>query len=288
MKWFFGVVVLLNLCAALWGSLKAHPQVDIHAQEVSPRSIRLLPPDWGESTLAPRSDAASAALSVPPEAGQTKLAANLDSDPASAVPGKVVEAPKAEAQPAPLKTGSKAKTEAKAEPNALLKTELKAEAKPTVAASQNACFNWGELSDKTLGKVKPELAALRVKAAEHARQVGGSGKYWVYVPAKSNAADTRKVAADLKAKGFDNYAVQNEGEFKGALSLGLFGKEHGATAMLEKLKSAGFSDAHVSQRGGTALTSLSFTGLTVQQTQALNALQRRLAPGSALKAVSCS
>jgi hypothetical protein len=273
MKWFFGVVVLLNLFAALWGSLKTHPQVDIHAQEVSPRSIRLLPPDWGESTLAPRSDAASAALSVPPEAGQTKLTANLDSAPASAVSGKVAEAkalPKAEAQPA------------------LLKTELKAEAKPAVVAPPNACLNWGELSDKTLAKVKPELVALRVNAAEHARQVGRSGKYWVYVPAKSNAADTRKVAADLKAKGFDNYAVQNEGEFKGALSLGLFGKEEGATAMLEKLKSAGFADARVSQRGGKALTSLSFTGLTAQQTQALNALQHRLAPSSALKSVSCS
>lgn len=289
MKWFFGVVVLLNLFAALWGSLKSHPQMDIHAQEVSPRSIRLLPADWGEGTLAPRSDAASAAINVKPEAG-TKLVANLDPATSSALLNKPQEA--SAVAKAEVKAVPKAESQVAAKPEAkpLVKTELKAppnaEPKSAQVAQQDACFHWAELDAKTLGKVKQELAVLKVKAVEHARQAAG-GKFWVYVPAKPNDADTHKASADLKAKGFDNYAVQNEGEFKGALSLGLFGKEDGAKAFLEKLKSAGVADAHISQRGG-ALTSLSLNGLTPQQAAALNSLQRRMAPSVALKSVSCS
>jgi len=281
MKWFFGVVVLLNLFAALWGSLKTRPQMDIHAQEVSPRSIRLLPADWGEGTLAPRSDAASAALNVKPEPGPTKLVANLDPASSSALLNKPAAAA------APLKAEPKTEpAAATGKPDAApaeAKPAAKAEAK---LAQQDTCVNWGELDAKTLGRVKPELTVLKLKATEHARQVGG-GKSWVYVPAKPDAAEMHKLSADLKAKGFANYAVQNEGEFQGALSLGLFAKEDGAHALFEKLKSASFGEARISKRG-SALTSLSFSGLTAQQAEALTTLQRRMTPSIALKTISCS
>lgn len=278
MKWFFGVVVLLNLCVGLWSVLKTRPQMDIHAQEVSPRSIRLLPADWGEGTLAPRSDTASAAMSVKPEPGPTKLVANLDPSTSSALLNQP-----APAKPEPAAAPSKAAASqpaAKAEPK-----PVAAKAEPKLA-QQDACFNWGELDAKTLGRVKPELAQLKVKASERVRQAGG-GKFWVYMPVKPGAEQSQKISAELKTKGFDNYPAQHEGELKGALSLGLFAKEDGAQALLDKLKSAGFAEARINQRGG-ALTSLSFSGLNAQQVQALTTLQRRQAPGIALKSVSCS
>jgi hypothetical protein len=298
MKWFFGVVVLLNLAVALWGTLKTHPASDIHAQEISPHSIRLLPADWKEGTLAPSTDA-SAAIAKP-AVEPTKLVANLDPSNASALLAQPQPAAKPDAKPA-------AKVEAKPEPKPEAKPEVKTatapkpevkpaaapkpESKPvvaakpdtTVAAAAKACYEWGELDGKTLGRVKPELAVLKLKADEHPGQGGHGGKFWVYYPAAQ-----KDKSADLIAKGFNNYPVHNEGEYKDTLSLGLFVKEEGARELMQRLKAAGFDAVQMIQRGSGTRTLLSFKQLDTQQDEALHKLQQRMAPGVPLKHLTCS
>jgi cell division septation protein DedD len=252
MKWFFGVVVLLNLLVALWGNLKTHPAADIHAQEVSPRAIRLLPADWGEGTLNPGADVRAASL-------------------ASAPVGK------------PHAPSGPAKTEPKQDASAPAKAESAKAPAAAKVASANACYDWGELDGHALTRIRPQLVALNLTASEQAGKPGRGSKFWVYYPAQQKAK-----SAELKGKGFDNYQVQNEGEFKGALSLGLFAKESGANDLLAKLKNAGFTDAQITPRGGVQHATLSFKNLTAQQSSALQKLQQRMAPGVALKSTPCS
>lgn len=272
MKWFFGVVVLLNLLVALWGNLKTHPAADIHAQEVSPHAIRLLPANWGENTLNPGADIRAAAMASAPLSKPKTLP-----DPAQAMTAKPEASASVSVKTAPKSEGKAAA--AKPEPAKAESAKASAEAQ---VASTNVCYDWGELDSRILTRIRPELAALKITASEQVGKPGRGSKFWVYYPAQQKAK-----AAELKSKGFDSYQVQNEGEFKGTLSLGLFAKEDGAKELLTKLKGAGFADALIVQRGGTQHATLSFKGLTAQQNSALLKLQKRMAPGVALKSMSC-
>jgi hypothetical protein len=46
MKWFLVLIVVLNLAVAGYGAFKQRPPADVHAQEISPEQVKLLPPDW--------------------------------------------------------------------------------------------------------------------------------------------------------------------------------------------------------------------------------------------------
>lgn len=254
MKWFLALVVVLNLAVALYGSLKQRPAVDIHAQEVSPEQLKLLPNGWA----AP---AAPAEVSAP--TAQTALPASLDDKPAvAAAPASAPAASKPEAKPVP-------------------------ETVPPTKPEALACFQWGPLSDSQLVRVKGRLASLKLAAGQlkevQSSELRGSGKFWVYHPALSTRAESQTLLAELKSKGFDGYIVQNDG-YQGSVSLGLFGKEESAKALAAKAQAAGFAKVHVEQRGQKVTSTLLTLGsLTSEQAGRLAALQKRLAPGVALK-----
>lgn len=255
MKWFLALVVALNLAVALYGSLKQRPAVDIHAQEVSPELLKLLPVGWVAS-------APTAVASAP--TAQTALPASLDDKPAAAAaPAPALAMSKPEATPAPEKMQP-------AKPEAL------------------ACFQWGPLSDSQLARVKGRLASLKLAAGQlkeaQSRELRGSGKFWVYHPALATRAETQALLAELKGKGFDGYIVQNEG-YQGSVSLGLFGKEESAKALAAKAQAAGFAKVHVEPRGQQVTsTVLTLGSLTGEQAGRLVVLQKRMVPGVALKA----
>ncbi|MBI3145736.1 MAG: SPOR domain-containing protein [Pseudogulbenkiania sp.] len=258
MKWFLALVVVLNLAVALYGSLKQRPAVDIHAQEVSPEQLKLLPVGW----VASASAVPTAEASTP--GAQTALPASLDDKPAVA------------AAPAPAPAASK--------PAAAPVPEKAPPAKPEALA----CFQWGPLSDSQLARVRGRLASLHLAAGQlkeaQSSELRGSGKFWVYHPALATRAETQTLLAELKGKGFDGYIVQNDG-YQGSVSLGLFGKEESAKALAAKAQAAGFAKVHVEPRGQQVTSTLLTLGsLTAEQAGRLAALQKRLAPRVALKA----
>ncbi len=62
-------------------------------------------------------------------------------------------------------------------------------------------------------------------------------RYWVYLPPLRSQAEARSVIANLKRKGITDVAVVGSGEFKNAVSLGLFGSRENArerVALLQK------------------------------------------------------
>ncbi|WP_159874563.1 SPOR domain-containing protein [Aquitalea denitrificans] len=283
MKWFLVLIVVLNLAVAGYGAFKQRPPADVHAQEISPEQVKLLPPDW-QPASAPQADA-SAPLKVVASMPQTEALKPEDlgktaSQPAAVKPAKV------DASVPVAKSEIKKTVETKPAEKAADKP--KPEAAKAEPAKALACYDWGTLDAKLLARVKGGLPGLKLKAEQMVEsskgEVKGNGKFWVYHPPLATQSETQTLSAELKDKGFDNYIVHSA-EFKGSVSLGLFGQEAAAKAMLARVKAAGFDKVAIEQKGQkSAATVLSFKALDAQQAERLQALQKRLTPGIALQA----
>jgi hypothetical protein len=282
MKWFIGTLVVVNLLAALYGALKQKPEVDIHAQEVNAAQLKMLPANW----KPPLASAPEASVPVTDIASSMPQAEAMPAPPAVASTTATVAAPK-EAKPAVLAAKPEAKVpEAKAEDKAVKPAETKvADAKPAAAT---LCYSWGGLDPQQLARVQGGVPLLKLSSPPQASVVDqrrGSGKTWVFYPPLATQAETQTLVAELKAKGFDSYIVQTAGEFKGHLSLGLFGREEGAQALVKRLKAAGYDKAKVDSRGDVVkVTTLSFRQLDEATASKLKALQKRLLPGIPVQA----
>lgn len=293
MKWFLAFVVALNLLVGAFGVLRQPVPVDIHSQEVNPGQLKILPADWQPPADASAVSAERMVVASSPVAASAPVAKVQASSPAAAHKAAPAAAkPKPAAVPAPAKPATATPAAAKPAPVAAKPPLKKAEA--VVESKPQQCAQWPGLSDSLLKRVQSGLAALKLSPAQmsSASVAGpaarGSVRYWVYYPEQANGAVAQALSTELKAKGFDNYMVQNEGEFKGALSLGLFGKEEVARALMTRLKSAGYDKAKIDARGGkTQSTTLNFKALSQAQSDALLALQQRLTPGLGLKQTSC-
>jgi hypothetical protein len=282
MKWFIGTLVVVNLLAALYGALKQKPEVDIHAQEVNAAQLKMLPANW----KPPLASAPEASAPVTDIASSMPQAEAMSAPPAVTSATATVAAPK-ETKPAVLAAKPEAKVlEAKAEDKAAKPAETKvADAKPAAAT---LCYSWGGLDPQQLARVQGGVPLLKLSSPPQASVVDqrrGSGKTWVFYPPLATQAETQTLVAELKAKGFDSYIVQTAGEFKGHLSLGLFGREEGAQALVKRLKAAGYDKAKVDSRGDVVkVTTLSFRQLDEATASKLKALQKRLLPGIPVQA----
>ncbi|WP_236687647.1 SPOR domain-containing protein [Chromobacterium subtsugae] len=277
-KWLVALVVVLNLVVAMYGSFKQRPPMDVHAQEVSPGQVKLLPTGWTPDASAGQASAPHAAASAPASAAKAAsaplAAAKTDkhAKPAASAPQEQAKSAKAQAKPAAKQEASKP---------AAAKS---AEAAPPAA---KACYRWAGLSDSLLARVKGGVPSLKLKAGQlqedSKEESKGSGRFWVYYPPLATQAETKTLSAELKDKGFDNYLVSGD-EFKGNLSLGLFGREDAAKTLAARLKAAGYDKAVVKSKSEAAkMTTLSFKDLDAAQAEHLKALQKRLTPGIALK-----
>ncbi len=282
MKWFIGTLVVVNLLAALYGALKQKPEVDIHAQEVNAAQLKMLPANW-KPPLASAPEASAPATDI---ASSMPQAEAMPAPPAVASATATVAAPK-ETKPAVLAAKPETKVqEAKAEDKTAKPAETKvADAKPAAAT---LCYSWGGLDPQQLARVQGGVPLLKLSSPPQASVVDqrrGSGKTWVFYPPLATQAETQTLVAELKAKGFDSYIVQTAGEFKGHLSLGLFGREEGAQALVKRLKAAGYDKAKVDSRGDVVkVTTLTFRQLDEATASKLKALQKRLLPGIPVQA----
>jgi len=286
MKWFLVLIVVLNLAVAGYGSFKQRPLADVHAQEISPEQVKLLPADW-QPASAPAGEA-SAPLKVLASMPQTEALKPEDLSKAASQPvaGKPA---KAEASAATAKAEVKNPPPAKPVEKPAGKTadKPKTEAIKAEPGKALACYDWGTLDARLLTRVKGGLPGLKLKPEQLVEsskgEAKGNGKFWVYHPPLATQSETQTLSAELKDKGFDNYIVHSA-EFKGSVSLGLFGQESAAKAMQARVKAAGFDKVAIEQKGQkSAATVLSFKALEPQQAERLQALQKRLTPGIALQ-----
>lgn len=158
-------------------------------------------------------------------------------------------------------------------------------ATPTVAVS---CYEWGEFSGAELERVSNALNTLQLGNKLTRRDSEHAIGFWVYIaPLKDKAAVAQKVA-QLKARGVTEYfAVQEEGEWLNAISLGMFSTREAAQKFLEKLNAKDVRSAKVGERASkTKTTAFAISGLDAEKNGKLLALQKDF-QGTELKSVTC-
>lgn len=122
-----------------------------------------------------------------------------------------------------------------------------AAAKPQPVAL--SCLEWGSftLADTPRAEKALESLALGTRLAQ--RRTEEQAGWWVFIPPQGNRQAALKKAAELKGLGVDDYfIVQEEGEQRWALSLGVFRTEEAAQARLATLRGQGVRSAVVGPR----------------------------------------
>jgi hypothetical protein len=161
--------------------------------------------------------------------------------------------------------------------------------RPAVAPSRkSACIQWGSFSSAELPAAQDAIGALGLGARVSALEVPSVAGWWVYIPPLRNRAEVDRKIRELDALGItEYYAVENEGEMRNAISLGIFKSEEAARAFLDALRAKGVAAAQLGRREHR-ITQTAF--LVRDPDAATSARMAEVAnrfPGSELKALDC-
>ena len=123
-------------------------------------------------------------------------------------------------------------------------------ASPPVALK---CMEWGSFTIADAPRAEKTLEPLALGARLAQRRTEETAGWWVFIPAQARAANARqaalKKAAELRALGVEDYfIVQEEGQHRWALSLGVFRTEDAARARLAVLRAQGVRSAMLGAR----------------------------------------
>lgn len=120
---------------------------------------------------------------------------------------------------------------------------------PPPTSMPAVCVEWGSFAGAEVVRADAAIAALGLPEAVVQRRVSDGDGYWVHMsPLKTKAEVDRKVS-ELKSLGIaDFYVVQDAGQWRNAVSLGLFKSEEAAEAMLAGLRERGVRSAIVTRR----------------------------------------
>jgi hypothetical protein len=123
--------------------------------------------------------------------------------------------------------------------------------KPAVAAAAvtSACMEWGSFTLVDAPRAEQALEPLALGARLAQRRTEEVAGWWVFMPPQGSRQAAVRKAAELKTLGVSEYfIVQEEGEYRWALSLGVFRSEEAAQARLAALRAQGVRTARVGPR----------------------------------------
>lgn len=154
--------------------------------------------------------------------------------------------------------------------------------------STAVCMEWSDFSGTDLKRANEALAGVQLGSKLSQRAIEYNIGYWVYIPPLKDKASINQKLVQLKARGIEEYfVVQEEGEWKHAISLGVFKSEDAAQKFLESLQSRDIHSAKIGERASKLkATVFVFNGLDAPITDKLTTLQKDF-PGSELKKVEC-
>src|SRR5262249_35567784 len=116
-------------------------------------------------------------------------------------------------------------------------------------AVPTACVEWGIFAGPAVARADSALARLELPQDRLERTVTDAGGYWVYVPPLKTKAETDRKVGELKALGInDFFIVPDAGQWRNAISLGIFRTDEAAQAFLAKLKERGVRSAIAERR----------------------------------------
>jgi SPOR domain len=124
---------------------------------------------------------------------------------------------------------------------------------PPVSAAKkqslaSTCLEWGSFTVADAPRAEQALEPLGLGARLAQRRTEELAGWWVFIPAQGDRQSALKRAAELRNLGIDYFIVQEEGEHRWALSLGVFRSEEAAQARLAGLRAQGVRGARIGPR----------------------------------------
>ena len=133
--------------------------------------------------------------------------------------------------------------------NKVEKPAAKPAAAPAPAGAPIACMEWGSFTVADAPRAEQALEPLALGARLAQRRTEEVAAWWVFIPSQGSRQGALRKAAELKNLGVGEYfIVQEEGEHRWALSLGVFRSEEAAQAHLAALRKQGVRSAGVGPR----------------------------------------
>ncbi|HEU4351709.1 MAG TPA: SPOR domain-containing protein [Burkholderiales bacterium] len=111
------------------------------------------------------------------------------------------------------------------------------------------CVEWGSFTLADVARAELALEPLALGARLTQRRTYEPASWWVFIPPQGSRQSALKKAAEIKELGVrDYFVVQEEGEHRWAVSLGIYRSEEAAQARLAALHNQGVQDARVGAR----------------------------------------
>jgi hypothetical protein len=121
--------------------------------------------------------------------------------------------------------------------------------KPASPPPALACMEWGSFTVADAPRAEQALEPLALGARLAQRRTEEVAGWWVFIPQQGSRQAALRKAAELKKLGVSEYfIVQEEGEYRWALSLGVFRSEEAAQARLTALRGQGVRTARAGPR----------------------------------------
>lgn len=159
---------------------------------------------------------------------------------------------------------------------------------PKVSAVPSACLEWGVFAGPAVAKAEASLAQLPLAPGQVGRVVTDAGGYWVYMPPLKTRAEVDKKVGELKALGVTEFFVVGDaGQWRNAISLGIFRSEESAQAFLAKLRERGVRSAIAARRENFLKQVAFYVREPSEATVARVTVLQREFPGTEIKAGPC-
>jgi hypothetical protein len=215
------------------------------ARQVEPQQIRVLPaaaPSGAANTsgAAPRRDGGASPAAASPAAASPPGA----SPPGASPPGA---SPPGASPPGTSPPGTPAPASAAAPSAPTVEPPPPDPASIVASLRGAACVEIGPMSESEAVRVQVALDAVATDLTVTTRRAEDITSYWVYLPPSS--VDLAQRLADLRARGVTDTYVMPDGNWRGAISLGLFRQEELAVGLQRSIGERGVKGVRVAPRG---------------------------------------
>jgi len=158
----------------------------------------------------------------------------------------------------------------------------------TAPAVPAACLEWGNFAGPNVARAEGALAQLELPAGQVERVVTDADGYWVHIPPLKTRAEADRKARELMDLGVTDFlVVQDAGQWRNAISLGIFRTDEAAQTFLAKLKQQGVRSAIAARRENFLKQVAFHVREPDQETVARVTALQQYFPGSEVKAGPC-
>lgn len=158
----------------------------------------------------------------------------------------------------------------------------------TATAAPAACLEWGSFAGPGAARAEVALARLQLAPERIERAVVDAGGYWVYMPPLRSKSEADRKVRELRELGVTEFfVVQEAGQWRNAISLGIFRTDEAAQTFLAGLRRRGVRSAIVGRRDNFLKQVVFYVREPSAATAAQLAALQQDFPGSEVKAVTC-